>query len=181
MYNTIKQYADDFQPLTRSEELEILSSNLDDSELFLSMIQHNARLIIKAVMRWRSTYDLDDATSIVLTKLLRTFNRWDRKISFYYFARLRISAALHESHKDHLEVSIEDLDNFDVIDKNSQYYTGLFDDCEELLSADDYDLIDSVYRQDKLVKDSTVLASSSRKHQEILRRLRRDLDDSRYI
>lgn len=180
MYQQLKIWASTHQPLERSEELAVIANTANDTELFEIMLQHNARMIIKEISRWSSTYDLDDASSIVICKLWRNFDKWDHASSFYYFANLRIKGALHEGIRKYKMNDDEDIADYCEIiaDNTTRKYDDTFDHIRSCLTDSEYNMIESIYKYGVYVKNSDDIASTSRKHQRILSKLRDKLGDS---
>lgn len=180
MYNTLKNWADTYNPLERSEELHLIASSKDDVDLFETLLKHNARLIIYELNKWQSTYNLDDAASLVVYKLQRTFKNWNRTdISFYHFARLRIKSALHESIRVHSNGNLESLEDYaeTLESPEKTEFNDLLETCKEILTTSEYNMIYNIYFLGETIKDSTNLASSSRKHHKILMKLKKFLEN----
>lgn len=180
MYKQLQTWADQFEPLERPEEIEIINNTKNDEELIEIMLKHNARMIIKEISKWQYTYDLDEAASIVIQKLIRCIDKWDKKSSFYYFAILRIKSALHDATRkyskwqcDNNGNMLDDIDNHsaNLINPKLEQYDDIFEYCKEILTESEYKMIYEIYFNGNLIKNSSNIASSSRKHQRILRKL----------
>lgn len=179
-YKLLKDWADVYEPLERQTELDIIEKSTDDADLLEIMLKHNARMLVKEIGKWRNTYDLDDASSIVILKLTRNFDKWDKKSSFYYFANLRIKSALHENtRKSDICTTMDDITHFDEIlaSEDITEYDDVLEYCEEILSKDEYEMIRSIYKDGKMIKDSSNIASTSRKHHKILEKLAKLLEN----
>jgi DNA-directed RNA polymerase specialized sigma subunit len=185
MYNTLKNWADNNSPLTRDQELQIIADYRNDSQQLAEiMIRYNARYIIKEINRWRYTYDIDDAASLVITAIIEKFETWDRKTSFIYFIKYIIKTALHKALKNY-QIIQEDLDD----PTNSAYCEDYCDTCEvlkdklkDILNDKEYKFIYDIYFDNKTVKDAGDIyglrsdPSKSRKHREILNKIEKHLD-----
>ena len=104
MYNTLKEYADTYNPLTRTAELSLINKySRNPTKLFEMMLKHNARYIVKYVNLWKNSYnnDLDEATSVVILSLAKKFEGWNSSTeSYYYHIKYLVRSALRGNYED---------------------------------------------------------------------------------
>lgn len=179
MYELIKNYADKFDPLSIEAEESLISSGKTDEELLGELLKHNARMIIAEIHRWRNTYDLDEACSIVIERIVKSFPSWNRRDRFSFFIYLRIKSALHDNIRRYSISQHEDIDDhLDIVDCSTRGYDDIWSLCEAVLDDGEYDLIRNIYFNGEAVKSSAMdlhSSSISRKHHRILEKLRKYL------
>lgn len=181
-YKLIKSYADQYAPLTHQEELQA-TSLLDTTASLALLIKHNARGLVKLVNPWMHTYgNLDDPTSVATLALVKSYKNYNNQVSpFWYWARLRVKAALHRYQPktrppevDIATLEIEDSTQRPYSDLDSILQTTMSD----ILTEKEQEFIKDIYYRGLSVSEAgdnygfKVAPSKSRKHKELLLKLR---------
>lgn len=92
----LKRWADAYSPLSHPDEIKL--STLPDEERLELLLKHNSRALYKQLLPWTPTFGLDEAYSIATLACVKTFHTYKEqyhKKRYFFFARLRISGALH--------------------------------------------------------------------------------------
>lgn len=186
MYNTLKDWADNYNPLTRMEELQLIEEHKGNSQVLMTMVlQHNARYIIKYIHKWSNTYynDLDECASVVMLTLTKSFPLWKyTECSYYYHIKYKVMNALrgNKPKMDHDEITEQ---NGGILEDDHNDDDILWDTIQDVLNNDkEYTMIYNIYKLNMSIKDAGRIygiqtgSNSSRKHRDILNKLQTMVD-----